>query len=970
MITTPMPFLAEQHLTEWTDGSGVSEKIARLNVQTVEDTHRIKELLNYKPKERWQQWKHGPGWWVSGVNPETGEPNENGGQFKPDIPIPIYENGQPKFKKDGTPETRKYASAADYEAQPLFLDTGDRLYWRHIIDDVTAPIVITEGAKKAGAGLTAELATISIPGVSNGQLKGRLKEQLRLFCRVGRRVYLAFDSDLLTKPQVRSALDRLGRLISQWGAVAYIVSWSPEFKGMDDLIIAHGTTAFLDRLEIAQTFEEWREDNGNFRANGKGERKDVWQPDKHFTQEALESLYGDKPWICLEDVLHYWAGTHYEPSPDPIERKRIWEFCNNYIVETVDRHGSVRRQHKYATPGFVNQALEWVKQSCAVDPNTVNPPGLNCTNGVLEIHWDANWPSWKLYPQDSRKLYIYKPIATYKPEADSTGCDRLLECLEPPQREIFLRTIAAALDIDKVRATKGRMVRALLLKGDGANGKDTLREAIAALFGNHGMTGCSFADCKQYDEGRKFPLAKLAMSRVNWATENQDTLALDRLQVLKAIITGEPLDVERKGKDDFSIQPKCVMLFNVNETPSITAALEAIQSRYGILKFAKTFKAKPNLAQGELQADPRLKYDKDFLRQEILPGLLNRILQALLDLMRDGINYECVDGAIEEAREESQHLYQFAREVGLVYDPKAAVFVGDVWDRLREWYIENGTLTVEVNDKGKEKQVWIDQTNRFDPNVKGAHQLVARLQKLYPKISRGKRSNGTGVPLVGLGWSDDEFNNFDPLPELISSDPLVITQCTSSDPTSKAQNACKESDRPSSDPTSPSSTENIANNLNAKTVLGSLEVPTQSEQAFQTTKVGSLEDHSGITATESSISLGNQSELAQVGDIVLAIAGKAQWFKRGSDPLPVGVWQQIPRSQRSSVSVSIEGMQGDIFYELTDESQVEGFSKDLTKIRIRNLKTGRRSVFGVGQVEVLRKRESSPNKGDTDANAP
>jgi len=204
--------LTPEHLAEWTEGSGVSEKIAQLNVRSISDPHEIKRLLNYKPKERWQQWRYGAGWWVSGVDPETGEPIEQGGQFKPDTPIPRFENGAPKLKSDGTPETRKYCSASDYEAQPLFLDTGNALYWRSVVDDASIPIVITEGAKKAGAGLTAEVATISIPGVTTGQIKGRLKQTLKRFCRVGRQVYLAFDADLLTKPQVRSALDKLGRL--------------------------------------------------------------------------------------------------------------------------------------------------------------------------------------------------------------------------------------------------------------------------------------------------------------------------------------------------------------------------------------------------------------------------------------------------------------------------------------------------------------------------------------------------------------------------------------------------------------------------------------------------------------------------------------------------------------------------------------------------------------------------------------
>jgi putative DNA primase/helicase len=976
MTVLTEPSIAQRYLDEWIEGSGVSEMITRLNLVPLDDPHEIKRLLNYKPKERWQHWKHGPGWWVSGVDPESGERTEQGGQFKPDIPIPVYEDGQPKLKKDGTPETRKYCSANDYEAQPLFLDTGNRNYWRSVMDDVSIPICITEGAKKAGAGLTVGTATISIPGVTNGQLKGRLKELLKLFCRVGRRVYLAFDADLLVNPQVRAALDKLGRLISQWGAVVYIVTWSPDLKGMDDYIVTHGRIAWQSRLDSAQTFEEWREENGNFRSSGKKSRGD-WEAEKHFTQEVEESLYGDKPWVCIKDVLHYWTGTHYEPSPDAIERRRIREFCNNHTQTVFSKGEGPKLVHKYATPGYVNQALEWVKQGCAIDPNTVNPPGLNCTNGVLQIVWTNSKPSWKVEPHDSRKVYIYAPVATYKPGADPTYCERLLACLDAPQLQIFLKTIAAALDMDAVRKHKGRLVRALLLKGDGNNGKDTLRELVAALFGYNGMTSCSFADCKQYDEGRKFPLAKLGMSRVNWASENQDTLALDKLQVLKAVITGEPLDVEHKGKDDFSITPRCAMLFNVNETPSITAALEAIQSRYGILKFTKTFKTNPDPTRGELQADPRFKYDRDFLQQEVLPAFLNRVLQALVDLIEDGIDYSPVDGAIEEAREASSHLYLFAREVGLVYHPGATVYVGEVWERLKEWYIDNGTLTIEVNEKGKEKSIWIDQTNRQDSNVKGAHQLVSKLQKLYPKIKRGNRSNGNGIPLSGLGWKDDEFADLRNLSVEIEGDPPVTLGRSSGDPTSQAQNRAVTDISSSGDPITTFQTQNSENlekqrNGNAEIFSkngreGSPDAENLTPQELESLDIGSPEDHpsrTGGSPEKTNEKFPKSIKPPEIGDIVLAVTGKALWSRKGSDRFPDNLWRELSKRYQSLSVIPVRELEGDIFYELIDESEVEGFSQDGTKIRVRNLKTGRRSVFGSNQVEVLRKKEV-PNADET-----
>ena len=67
---------------------------------------------------------------------------------------------------------------------------------------------------------------------------------------------------------------------------------------------------------------------------------------------------------------------------------------------------------------------------------------------------------------------------------DSSNGDRLLECLEPSQREIFLRTGAAPLDMKLVRSKlTGRGVKGLLCHGEGSNGKDTLRAVLAAIYG-------------------------------------------------------------------------------------------------------------------------------------------------------------------------------------------------------------------------------------------------------------------------------------------------------------------------------------------------------------------------------------------------------------------------------------------------------------------------------------------------------
>jgi putative DNA primase/helicase len=517
-----------------------------------------------------------------------------------------------------------------------------------------------------------------------------------------------------------------------------------------------------------------------------GESSDTpssFNPKEEFTQFTLDALYGDKPWICVDDKLYHWTGTYYKNSKDAVEIRRLADFCNTYAVPT--RGGLT---YPYAKPSKVRQALEWVKMRLTIDPDLVNPAGLNCTNGVLQIEWNVlslnPAPQWRLIEHTPELYYTYEPLATYDPEADSDACDRLLKVLDAPQRDIFLKTTAASLDLATIRQYKGRLVRGLLLKGHGSNGKDTLREAVSMMYGRQGMTGCTLSDFASYDEGRKFPLARLKHSRVNWASENANTTRLDKIQSLKAFITGDTLSAEGKGKDESEFAPTGIAMFNVNDTPKLQGTLEAIASRYGVLSFTKTFKIGADSSKGELEADPRFKYDPNFLRSEVLPAFLNRVLDALQRLMVDGIDYSCTQKALEDIQAENSHLFQFCQDTGLNYEPNSILTAGEIWARLEQWYQDNGTLTYEEGANGKQKAIWTEQALPSDRNIKGANQILGRFQQLFPKCKRVAVPHPNGKKRVqalqGIGFicggylPDGECDNTWELPTPVLLEPTPL----------------------------------------------------------------------------------------------------------------------------------------------------------------------------------------------------
>jgi putative DNA primase/helicase len=446
---------------------------------------------------------------------------------------------------------------------------------------------------------------------------------------------------------------------------------------------------------------------------------------QNFILKAEDALYSEGHYVSIGGLLYRFTGSYYGELNESSEKRRIGGWLKTYSEKVKGVWVKNR-----ADTASVNAVFSWVVNQTAVDPSQVNPGGLNCSNGVVKINPDG---SHLLLPHDPKNIYTYVGCK-YDPHIDLTNGDRLLECLEPSQREIFLRTAAAALNLKLVRSKlTGRGVKGLLCHGEGSNGKDTLRAVLAAVFGR-GMTGRSLSDFKSYDMGRKFALAGIEGSICNWASENTAKVDLDNLQSLKQFITGDPIDIERKGKDSYEYKSNAIFFANCNKLPSITGGTSAIDDRYGILRFDKTYARNAIAAQGQLEADPRFKDDEKFILEQVAPAMLNKLLERLPLLLSEGIDYKATKDAMQKAQEESRHLWQFAREVGLEAQAGGRVWITDLWDLLVNWYEGMGILDKEPGSNGKEKLIWHDLPNKYDSPVKSINQLSSRLSEIFPKI--------------------------------------------------------------------------------------------------------------------------------------------------------------------------------------------------------------------------------------------
>ena len=729
--------LSSKHLIEWCEGSAVNEAITRLNIESLTDKEFNERI---RPKE---PIKTG-GWWCSGVNWRTGVFMGTWyGQGKPDKP----------HHPEGSKEC-KYLTGSGMEPDAIFLAMPDKGYWAKVHADLSIPRHWAEGVKKAGAGLSLGLAVIALTGVWNWGKDGKLAKFVDEWAQPGTTHYIDFDSDYVAKPSCRAAIIKFAQLLIERGCTVHITCWDANFKGLDDFIVGKGGDAFLQAVADASAFTAWekqlkkneRKTNASKTNNSttppvrtqesvvclsSSSINDDYIPDtapiagQNFILKAEDALYSDGHYVSIGGLLYRFTGSYYEELNESSEKRRIGGWLKTYSEKVKGVWVKNR-----ADTASVNAVFSWVVNQTAVDPVEVNPGGLNCTNGVVKINPDG---SHLLVPHDPKNIYTYVGCK-YDPNIDLTNGDRLLECLEPSQREIFLRTAAAALNLKLVRSKlTGRGVKGLLCHGEGSNGKDTLRAVLAAVFGR-GMTGRSLSDFKSYDMGRKFALAGIEGSICNWASENTAKVDLDNIQSLKQFITGDPIDIERKGKDSYEYKSNAIFFANCNKLPSITGGTSAIDDRYGILRFDKTYVRNAIAAEGQLEADPRFKDDEKFILEQVAPAMLNKLLERLPLLLSEGIDYKATKDAMQKAQEESRHLWQFAREVGLEVQPGGRVWITDLWDLLVDWYEGMGVLDKELDGKGKEKLIWHELSNKYDAPVKSINQLSSRFSEIFPKV--------------------------------------------------------------------------------------------------------------------------------------------------------------------------------------------------------------------------------------------
>ena len=138
--------------------------------------------------------------------------------------------------------------------------------------------------------------------------------------------------------------------------------------------------------------------------------------------------------------------------------------------------------------------------------------------------------------------------------------------------------------------------KVFVLLGEGSNGKSLLCNIITALCGEKNVSSISLRNL-----GKPFMKHGLVDKLLNISTENEMTGENFNTEDIKAISSGDMIQVERKFHDPFQARLQVKMMFSLNRLPYSKDNSYAITRRLIILPFDKTYvERNPGIGQGKV----------------------------------------------------------------------------------------------------------------------------------------------------------------------------------------------------------------------------------------------------------------------------------------------------------------------------------------------------------------------------------
>jgi putative DNA primase/helicase len=284
----------------------------------------------------------------------------------------------------------------------------------------------------------------------------------------------------------------------------------------------------------------------------------------------------------------------------------------------------------------------------------------------------------------------------YVPTAYDETVDKTLDKICCRDRE--LRNLLEEM-VGYLFLRRNEMGRCFILTGSGSNGKSTVLVMIKHLLGRENYSSLALEEL-----GERFKTAELFNKLAN-VGDDISKKYIDDDAIFKKLVTGESLNVERKGKDPFEFSNYAKLIFSANKMPRINDTSEGLMRRLEIIPFNAVFSA------ADADFDPFI-IDK-LLTKSAMEYLICIGIQGLKRVLTKGfIKARAALKEKEEYEQINNPVIAFVKDDIKVSGEPAK----DVYLKYGVWCHENGLKPLSHIEFGRElgKQGYVSKVRRID----------------------------------------------------------------------------------------------------------------------------------------------------------------------------------------------------------------------------------------------------------------
>ena len=416
--------------------------------------------------------------------------------------------------------------------------------------------------------------------------------------------------------------------------------------------------------------------------------KDGWQPMvAHSLVLAIQKGYSYAKSQGGELLL--WDGGVYQPTSwDTIARTIVWLF--DTWIET-------RRWSTHVE----KEAISLLKRKVPTIWETPPMDTINLANGLLDIQ------SRELRPHEPEFLSMVQLPVAYDPEATCPAWSRFISQVFPEDSEALAWEILGWL-----MTTRRIGQKAVLLLGEGGNGKSTYLRAVRAFLGDNNTSSESIHSL----ESNRWSTVKLIGKLANIYPDLPHT-RLQSSSIFEQLTGGDSrINAEYKFKTPFDFEPFCKLVFSTRRAPRVTSAARAFYDRWLVVPFDRDFRGT------EQEMD-----QEDLVRQlsqpQELSGALNMALVGMADVVKRGGFFETLStkNALLRFQGQSDPLLLWIRQ-HISREPSSLVPIQEFYDSYKSEMLLSDTPVASDNAFG------------------------ACIKKEFPRVERVRKSLGGKRP--------------------------------------------------------------------------------------------------------------------------------------------------------------------------------------------------------------------------------